>query len=776
MSSSNLIKIVGGLLPQQLLDRIAKGDATLPGTRPQDYSEDSANELNQAINRAWAALASKWASFVAARAAIGADERATVLTREKWLSPLFYSLGYGQLDFQRSALTVGDRTFVISHTKGPVPCHLVGAGVDLDKRVTGDKSAGAPHGMVQDFLNTSDGHTWGIVTNGLLLRVLRDHRSLTRQAYIEFDLQAMFDGEQFSAFRVLYLVLHYSRVEAAEPRDCWLEKWLGHAKDEGVRALDRLRDGVEAALVAFGSGFLKHRGNDALRSRLASGALTTQDYYRQLLRLAYRLIFLFVAEDRELLLDPKAPPSAKARYTRLYATRRVRQMAQRRRGGAHDDGWHALRLVMRQLDGGCPELALPALGSFLWGSDHVAGQRVARAMPDLDAANLTNEDLYGALRVLCTVQDGAVRRPVDWSGVQSDELGSVYEALMERVPRMPGGRFELATAAGNERKTTGSYYTPDALVQCLLDSALDPVVNDACKTAEPEQAILALKIVDPACGSGHFLVAAARRMAHRLARVRSGGIEPSPPEVQHALRDVVGRCIYGVDINPMAVELCKVSLWMEALEPGRPLSFLDAHIQCGNALLGATPELLEKRDAQGLLVGIPDEAFVALEGDDKPTTSEFKKRNKAARGQRSLFGSDDKPLDFAGLGDTMRAVTESRDEELADIQRKAAAYDDYLASSAYRRAKLLADAWCAAFVWLKVPGAPLLTNADFLGLREGRALPDRALAEVDRLAAQYQFFHWHLAFPEVFEGKGTAPVVAPPKPDGKKTGQLGLTW
>ena len=182
-------------------------------------------------------------------------------------------------------------------------------------------------------------------------------------------------------------------------------------------------------------------------------------------------------------------------------------------------------------------------------------------------------------------------------------------------------QFDLKTAAGNERKTTGSYYTPDSLVQCLLDSALDPVVKarlseakkvsraDANPNSFPdwfsrlpeeeqprlladgysaiaEQALLALKVCDPACGSGHFLIAAAHRMARHLSRVRTGETEASPIDYQHALRDVISRCIYGVDINPMAVELCKVSLWMEAIDPGRPLSFLDHHIQCGNSLLG----------------------------------------------------------------------------------------------------------------------------------------------------------------------------------------------
>lgn len=114
-----------------------------------------------------------------------------------------------------------------------------------------------------------------------------------------------------------------------------------------------------------------------------------------------------------------------------------------------------------------------------------------------------------------------------------------------------------------------------------------------------------------AVGSGHFLVGVAHRLAKHLAQSRAqaqGESEPSPLYYQHALRDVIGRCLYGVDVNPMAAELCRVSLWLEAIEPGKPLSFLDPHIRVGNSLLGATPALLAK--------GIPDEAFTPIEGDD----------------------------------------------------------------------------------------------------------------------------------------------------------------
>ena len=122
-------------------------------------------------------------------------------------------------------------------------------------------------------------------------------------------------------------------------------------------------------------------------------------------------------------------------------------------------------------------------------------------------------------------------RVVDYRNLGAEELGSVYEALLELHPVIDGRTYSLGTAAGSERKTTGSYYTPTPLIRVLLDSALDPVLDEATDTADPEAALLALKVVDPAAGSGHFLIAAAHRIAHRLASVRSGEGQLSVPWV-----------------------------------------------------------------------------------------------------------------------------------------------------------------------------------------------------------------------------------------------------
>jgi len=460
-------------------------------------------------------------------------------------------------------------------------------------------------------------------------------------------------GQLYADFALLWLVCHQSRVEpppcfppvgGTEGGDCWLERWSKAAADQGVRALDALRSGVQEAIVALGRGFLAqgaaHRANAALKARLHSGELSAQDYYRQLLRLVYRLIFLFVAEDRELLLLPGTPDGIQRHYADFYSVRRLRDMAETLRGGPHADLYRGLRLVFTLLRDGYPALGLPALGSFLFSE---------QAAPDLDEGDLANNALLEAVRALAFTIEGKVRRAVDYRNLGAEELGSVYESLLELHPQLnaDAAAFELDVAAGSERKTTGSYYTPSSLIHCLLDSALEPVVGDRLDSVKrggvkhEEEAILSIKVVDPACGSGHFLIAAAHRLARHLARVRTGDDEPAPAELRAALRDVVRHCIHGVDINPMAVELCKVALWMETLDPGKPLSFLDRNIQCGNSLIGATPALLDD--------GIPNEAFKPITGDDKATCREFKKKNRQQRsGQLSFLAPDLQPWERIG--------------------------------------------------------------------------------------------------------------------------------
>ena len=761
--ASTSVRTEGGLLPSDLLAKIAAVEPDVPGLKDADFGLPSGQRFREAITRSWNRLIGAWAALEAVRVGAEANDPLVGATRDRFLMPLFEELGFGRLPVAR-AVEIEGSTYPISHSwEGRVPVHLVGYGVDLDSRSRGVRGAAgaAPHALLQEFLNRADAALWGIVANGRTLRLLRDSTSLTRQAYVEFDLEAIFTGELYADFALLWSVCHRSRFEGARPEDCLLERWTKKAAEDGIRALDKLRDGVQKAIETLGAGFLAHPANGALRDALRSGALDRQDYYRELLRLVYRLIFLFTAEDRrhettgrELLLNPAAPDDAVERYRRYYSTVRLRSLASRRRGTRHADVWVSLRRVMEALgSGGALTLALPALGSFLFGSE---------ACPHLDGADLRNDDLLDAVRALATIEEDRRRRPVDYRNLGAEEFGSVYEGLLELHPRIEldanPPRFTLGTAAGNERKATGSYYTPTSLINCLLDSALDPVVEEAVRgksAVEAEQAILGLAVVDPAAGSGHFLVAVAHRLAKRLAAARTGEGEPAPTAVRHAMRDVIAHCIYAVDINPMAVELCKVSLWLEALEPGRPLSFIDAHIKTGNSLLGTTPELVP--------AGIPDAAFEAITGDDKAVAKAWRDRNRQERdGQQTLFEAALQiPTDTLALeARTLDALPEDTPD---GVVAKAAGHEAYLGSPDYRRARAALDAWCAAFVVRKVSAGPVVTTAAVRALGTD---PSRVPAAVRDLVAtsavQYAFFHWPLEFPAVFANGGFDVVVGNP--------------
>ena len=191
----------------------------------------------------------------------------------------------------------------------------------------------------------------------------------------------------------------------------------------------------------------------------------------------------------------------------------------------------------------------------------------------IDGCTITNRDLLDALWRLTWYQEGAtsVPRRVNYAALDVEELGSVYESLLEFHPAVdmdhagrPGFRF----VTGSERKTTGSYYTPPELVGELIKSALEPVISDrlsSCTKKEARRkALLSIRVCDPACGSGHFLLAAARRLGRELARVDTGEDEPAPERVREAIREIVSHCIYGVDKNPLAVDLCRVALWLES--------------------------------------------------------------------------------------------------------------------------------------------------------------------------------------------------------------------
>jgi hypothetical protein len=358
--------------------------------------------------------------------------------------------------------------------------------------------------------------------------------------------------------------------------------------------------------------------------------------------------------------------------------------------------------------------------------------------------------------------------------MESEELGSVYESLLELVPFVEVGTRSFAfvgddglfpspdagegsgervnSTKGNARKLTGSYYTPDSLVQELIKSTLDPVIEQTLREnpQQPIQALLALTICDPACGSGHFLLAAAHRLAEVLAKLRAIDSNPSRDDYRHALREVVGHCIYGVDKNTLAVELAKTALWLEAYTPDRPLNFLDHHLRCGDALLGVLdPKILED--------GIPEKAFDPLSGDSKEVSKRLKAENRAALKSLQKLKSADlfMQADLQQAAETLEALP---DDTLTDIEQKRSLWLSQSKQVHQTLAARLADTFVAAFLMPKTENheSAIPLTGYFWALSHGELGQQTSaakLTEAARFCRNHQAFHWRLEFPHIFSSR-----------------------
>ncbi len=760
------INVEGGLLPDDLLEKIA--DGSVPGQRAADFGVTS-GRLSDEIMRAFSDAQSYWTAFNHRyeRASKGGRESITTVTRDGFVIPLLAALGYS-LEFRRS-LAAGDQSFSISHTAGDdptaPPVNIVSADESLDERGSARRSA---HSAVQEYLNLSDS-VWGIVTNGRKLRLLHKSSRLAKPRYIEFDLVGMMESNVYSDFHLLYRLLHRTRLpkSAADASECWLEKYHDEGVVQGSRVRDRLRDGVVDALKIFGNAFLTHPASTYLRQEIASGRLTAAAYYRELLRLVYRLLFLMVAEERRLIFpDSGENQERRAIFTEHYGVNRLRARIEAYVGDDPEiDLWESLKQTFRILrdDRVARMLGMAALNGELFGP---------HGCPHLDgggdperAAFCRNDDLLRAIDCLSKFDDDGVRRRVNFGALDVEELGSVYESLLEYHPRVSAQTSDSAPsfdlAWGSERKSTGSYYTPPDLVRELINSALVPVMEERLKTAktkeEREQAILAMRVIDPAAGSGHFLLAAARRMGRELAKIRTGEEEPSPSAFRRAVRDVIRECIYAVDKNPLAVDLCKVALWIEGHNAGQPLSFLDHHVKCGDSLVGVF-------DLKVLEEGIPDDAYKAVEGDDKAAAKHYRtlnretKKNQPTLPQFKLTGN---------VASALEALSHRDERTPEDVAAKEREYADLVNSPVMQNLEHACNAWTAAFfVPLRMPefrGRDLVPTSGTVWERLlGRQIYGPLDGEIAKAKFDYSFFHWPVEFPDVFTRGGFDVVLGNP--------------
>ncbi len=636
--------------------------------------------------------------------------------------------------------------------------------------------------LAQLFLNANNDCSWAIVANGTELRLMHESDSLVRPQYVSFDLLQILEGQRYPDYAAFWYIMHSSRVTI------W-DKWRTEAVTQGSRVRDGLRIGVTDALLHLGAGFLQTagKGNDYLRSLLQNGktedgtVYTQINFYHELLRVIYRFLFLSTLEERNLLFahngeDSKLDSTVLLRhriYKEGYGLHRLALRSKKITTSDHyTDLWQGIKIVFKSLQNGNEKLDLDALGGLF----------KADQCPVIDTCEIDNTHVMRAIRKLRWCYIDKTLTFTDYRNMDTEEFGSVYESLLELVPRVDleshtfsfigigdeRGTIEEGSSTGNTRKLTGSYYTPTELVQSLIQSALVPAVNIKIanekkmadlqhREVDEEKALLEMKIVDPACGSGHFLLAAARYIAQILAERRnekSGELETvGDMQYRKALRDVVCRCLYGVDLNPMAVELTRTALWLEGYEPGKPLGFLDNHIKCGNSVVGVFDYTITEK-------GIPDKAYTLLSGDDKNKCTSLKKHNAKQRreniGGQSIFDFGvRKDGSFDEYSTLVSQISFMKNDTVEEVQAAEKKYKELLQSKDYIKRRTACNLYTAAFFIAKTAQTEHLVpqTEDIKAVIEEVREPigkEGTRKEADRISQENSFFHWKLEFPEVF--------------------------
>jgi hypothetical protein len=596
--------------------------------------------------------------------------------------------------------------------------------------------------------------SWCLLFDGAHLRIV-DATRLYARRYLEFDLDLAADHAP--TFFALWRVAR-AAVLAAEPNDPRSLHALVDASDRHAAGVCRsLRDGVLAAsgevlraLVVRGttvrlkadttnfhavSGFPAGRrgagSRTVSRTDVVSGFSRTVDIdscFEQALTIVYRILFLLFAEARALV------PLWHPIYRESYSVESLRDAAER--ASCAPGLWDALRAIARLAHTGCRagDLCVTPFNGRLFAPSRT---------PLAERRDLDDEAARAAVVALSTrtAADRAGRERIAYRDLGVEQLGAVYETLLDYHPRLDGRQVTLDPGSG-VRKATGTFYTPQPIAAYVVRRTLGPLVRDA----SPDR-ILQIRVVDPAMGSGAFLVAACRYLAHayELAMVRTGACHPSDigeAERVAIRRTIAERCLYGVDCNPMAVQLARLSLWLATLAADRPLSFLDHRLQVGDSLLGTW--LAELRSP--------------------PRTA----RRQAGDRRMPLFDDEAASHALRVALPVRFSLEEVANDTIEQVRAKERAFATLTAhDAALSRWKRVANLWCAA--WFArgndaVPASVYGALSDAVLTGHGALPPrtaDRYLASVDAAGEAWRFFHWELEFPEVFFGRDGSRLPRP---------------
>ena len=807
------IHIYGHLLSDDILHNIER-DNTLIGNRDQDFGMDIS--VSSTIDYVWSSLRNDW-NFYKERAGnerlVNKDPYGTRRARDL-MERLLQSLGY-KLDRQVANIEVAGTGYDISYTctdLGNMPFVIIGENIttdgsintldkcSLDYRAKGNMRKKSAHATMLEYLNATE-NVYGIISNGQILRIIRNSGQLVKLTYIEFDLRRMLEEDKYTEFCLMFRLLHASRFRTSGDEPCVMERWFNMSIESGNRIRNGLSRAVQTTMETIGNAVLtsKGEGNDALRRAFADGTMDAAKLNKELIHFIYRLLFLFIIEERGLVYqipDSVDAPDYKQQcqwqdiYKKYYAASRLRRLSELSylKQRQYSDLWQGLMDTFHlfEPDTFGEKLGIKPLGGVLFGTE---------TLHWLKQCQVSNRDLLAAFAALNEFTDERQQRvKINYSSLDVEEFGSVYEGILEMRPFVQPGvaasDWQFGFVGGLDRQSTSSYYTRPDLVQNLIKTTLEPVIKEKmanCATTEEKiKALLNMKVCDAASGSGHIVLAMARTIAWYVCTLRTGEDNPASLDYRQALREVISRCVYAVDYNPDAVELCKVVLWIEGYCAGKPLSFLDHHIRCGNSVLGVS-------DLQMLIDGVPDKALTA---EDKDTLKALKKLNqeavKAVNGNtgneptfgfENSFGIEEMSIAQIGLADKIRFINHLPEDTLEQEIVKQLRWQELMASARVDCLRRACDIYAYAFyhtvkadelykdkgdtdkeldLEAEVPYTKTVMRAlqeieAMECLEKGKPLPTyyRQLSadfktEVKRMAEEQRFFHWCVEFPEVF--------------------------
>ena len=604
-----------------------------------------------------------------------------------------------------------------------------------------------PNYQIDFYLRRAD-KLWGILTNGRQWRLYHRQTSYRLDRFYEVDLAALLtDNEDFETFRYFYCLFRRDAFTPDASGASFLDLVLTESQQYTIAVSDDLKNRVYDALRLLIGGFLNFS-----RNRFDKANPPLDEIHTNCLILLYRVLFILYAESRGLL--PVENPDYAAHYSLAALAGTIHETLDR--GDliipTLSDYWARLRGLFTLINDGWDNL-IPQYNGGLFNPEH---------HPFLEGHELGNDALAQVIELLTRTEKG---ERIVYRDLDVRHLGNIYEGLLEYQPQIadeelvivskkggeavkrksspnqktayPKGAVYLLTDQG-ERKATGSYYTPDYIVRYIVENTLAPL----CEGKSVDE-ILALKILDPATGSGHFLVGVVDYLAEELITHPSAAHTTDPngwkpddltqtaseeTELAYWRRRVVESCVYGVDLNPMAVELAKLSLWLHTVAKGEPLSFLDHHIRCGNSLIGAKienlshlPELKKSRRK----TGEPQTEF--------PMTFPFTDTVATAIGHYLLIEG-----------------TESR--TAAQIHAKEHELD--IAQAMLRFHKGTANLWTSIYFGNDVSRTAYHQALNALRSKDTEALENLlCYRRAQEIATEKRFFHWEIEFPEVFRDK-----------------------